>query len=166
MEKENVYEAPQSDIRVGEGGENTLASRWARLGASLLDTIILMIILVPALFLQGFYEKVFDGIEPSMMDSIIAGLLGIVIFFVINLNFIMKSGQTIGKKIVGIKMVDINNDEVNLTKNIIPRYAVYFLPAQIPLVGSVFSLINILFIFGAEKRCVHDFAGRTKVVKV
>jgi len=29
----------------------------------------------------------------------------------------------------------------------------------------LFGLINVLFIFGQEKRCVHDMIAKTKVVK-
>jgi len=31
-------------------------------------------------------------------------------------------------------------------------------------VGQILSTLNILFIFGKNKRCVHDIAAGTKVV--
>jgi uncharacterized RDD family membrane protein YckC len=39
------------------------------------------------------------------------------------------------------------------------------LPGQIPVVGQIFSFINILFIFTKEKRCIHDLVAKTKVVQ-
>ena len=50
------------------------------------------------------------------------------------------------------------------TQQLVTRYAVYFLIGLIPIVGSLASLVNLLIIFGAEKRCGHDYAAKTKVV--
>jgi len=43
-----------------------------------------------------------------------------------------------------------------------------FLPGVIeavPYVGGLFGLIDILFIFGDERRCIHDLMAGTKVVE-
>jgi uncharacterized RDD family membrane protein YckC len=89
----------------------------------------------------------------------------IIIFFAINYKLLRDNGQTIGKKAVGTKIVGINDEKAQINDHILKRYLTYFIPGQIPIIGSIFSLINLLFIFGAEKRCIHDLAGKTKVVK-
>ena len=41
------------------------------------------------------------------------------------------------------------------------RYVVTKVLYNIPF----FALIDILFIFGSEKRCIHDYIARSKVIK-
>ena len=36
---------------------------------------------------------------------------------------------------------------------------------QVPYVGGLFSLVDILCIFGEERRCIHDMIAGTKVVE-
>ena len=36
----------------------------------------------------------------------------------------------------------------------------------IPLIGTVFSLVDVGFIFGKERRCLHDRIAGTCVVQV
>jgi uncharacterized RDD family membrane protein YckC len=93
------------------------------------------------------------------------GLLGFVVFFAINYKFLITSGQTVGKKVLEIKIVDLNGSVPLFQPQLLIRYAVYLLPGQIPVVGQFISIINILFIFGKEKRCIHDLIAKTKVVK-
>jgi hypothetical protein len=44
------------------------------------------------------------------------------------------------------------------------RYLVFSLISQIPVAGGLLSLLNILFIFGKERRCLHDRITGTKVM--
>ena len=37
--------------------------------------------------------------------------------------------------------------------------------AQLPVIGAILGLVNILFIFGPEKRCLHDYIAGTRVIK-
>jgi uncharacterized RDD family membrane protein YckC len=159
---ENVYQAPESDIIDHEAAAAPLASRWARLGASLIDTIILMCVLIPLMFLTGGLN--FDlSEEPSFVYNLMLSGLMIIAFILINGAFLIRDGQTIGKKALGIKITDMQGNVA--TKNhLIKRYAVYFLPGQVPIVGQFFSIVNVLFIFGKEKRCIHDLAGDTQVL--
>jgi uncharacterized RDD family membrane protein YckC len=37
---------------------------------------------------------------------------------------------------------------------------------SLPYVGSCYGLLDILFIFGADRRCIHDLIAGTKVVRL
>jgi uncharacterized RDD family membrane protein YckC len=83
----------------------------------------------------------------------------------LNGYFLSKDGQTIGKRIIGIKIVSIQRENVGLMKIYFLRYLITSIISQIPVIRSFFNLINILFIFGKERRCLHDRIAGTVVVK-
>lgn len=166
MSDNNVYSTPQSQlVDQVDDSEKPLASRWARLGASIIDSIIIMIVLVPVMYFTGGFDGMMEGVQPGFVYMFGIGLLNFVVFFVINYRYLIANGQTIGKKVLEIKIVDLNGNVPVFQPQLLIRYAVFVLPGQVPFVGQLFSLINVLFIFSAEKRCIHDLVAKTKVVK-
>lgn len=166
MSDNNVYSTPQSQlVNQVDDSEKPLASRWARLGASIIDSIIMMFVVVPVMYFTGGFDGIMEGREPGFVYMFGMGILSLVAYLVINYRFLVTNGQTIGKKVLEIKIVDLNGNLPVFQPQLLIRYAVYLLPGQIPFVGQLFSLINVLFIFSAEKRCIHDLVAKTKVVK-
>ncbi len=166
MSDNNVYSTPEAQlVDQVDDSEKPLASRWARLGASIIDSVIMMLFVMPVMFFTGGFEGIMAGVQPSFVYMFGMGILSFVVFFVINYRFLIANGQTIGKKVLDIKIVDLNGNVPAFQPQLLIRYAVYVLPGQIPVVGTLFSLVNVLFIFGKEKRCIHDLAAKTKVVK-
>ena len=145
--------------------ESNLATRWSRLWASLLDSLIMMCFTVPLMYFTGGIDLIMQGREPNIVYMVGMGIAGIVFFALINGKFLLESGQTIGKKVLNIKIVDMN-DILPSKMHLLKRYGLYFGLGQIPVVGQWLSIINVLFIFGKEKRCLHDYVGETRVIKV
>ena len=145
--------------------ENILASRWSRLFASVIDSLIIALITLPTMYLTGGFEQINDGIEPSYTYNTLIGLVGLLGFYLINVKLLLTKGQTIGKKLFNIKIVDLDNN-LPTKKHLLNRYSVYFIPTYIPIVGTIFSIINILFIFGKKKQCIHDLVGKTRVINI
>lgn len=145
-------------------GPGALASRWDRLGASILDGIIALCFMLPIMYFSGAIEGISKGIEQPMEYTLILNIIGLIVFALLHGLLLATKGQTIGKKIIGIKIVDLNGDLPKLQTHLLKRYAVYFIPSFVPIIGNFLSIINCLFIFGKEKRCVHDFVAGTKVV--
>lgn len=166
MSDNNVYSTPQSQLvdQVGDS-EKPLASRWARLGASIIDSIIMMVIILPVMYFTGGFDGIMAGVQPGFVYTLGIAVLGIIVFFAINYRYLVTNGQTVGKKVLEIKIVDLNGNLPVFQPQLVIRYAVYMLPGQIPVVGQIFSFINILFIFTKEKRCIHDLVAKTKVVQ-
>ncbi|MNT88741.1 RDD family protein [compost metagenome] len=48
---------------------------------------------------------------------------------------------------------------------LLKRYLVWWLLAYIPVVGMLVVLVDYLFIFRADRRCLHDLAAGTRVVQ-
>jgi len=162
--EENIYKSPDSEINVTSNNEPELATRGRRLWASMIDGFTIAIVTIPAMYFTGGFDGISEGVKPAFTYTLLFGLLGIAIFFMINLNSLKTTGQTLGKKVAGIKVVTQDGELPTLRKHFLKRYSVYFVPGQIPVVGQILSTLNILFIFGKNKRCVHDIAAGTKVV--
>jgi len=93
------------------------------------------------------------------------GRVGFLGFFGIQIYLLVQKGQTIGKRMVGIRIVDYNDGTFLGAGRILGMRGV--LPgiiAGIPYVGWLFALVDVLFIFGEERRCIHDHMAGSKVV--
>ena len=159
-----IYKSPDAELSVTTDSDDDLATRWQRLSASMLDGLIMSIVMLPTMYLTGGFDAILNGKQPSITYSIILGLFGALVFFLINAKFLVATGQTLGKKYVGIKIVDLDGKLPTMKKHFILRYAFYLLPGQVPFIGQLISIVNILFIFGKNKRCLHDHLAGTNVV--
>ena len=148
---------------------NDLAGRGARLGAVIIDALIIFPILFGIAKATGFWDtmlpRLANGIPLSKEEHIMAFLVGQALFLVLNGVFLVKNGQTIGKKIMNIKIVNMERKQVSIINLYTLRYLVFSLVNQIPAVGSLINLVNILFIFGKGRRCLHDRIAGTCVIK-
>ena len=142
-----------------------LASRWSRFGASLIDGLIIAVVSVPLMYYSGIFNQIDESGNIPLSTTIMFTVFGIVLFLLLNGSLLSKYGQTIGKKLLNIKIVDLNGGKPEFVPLITKRYLPLWVISQIPFIGGILSLINALFIFRADKRCVHDLIAGTKVVK-
>ncbi len=85
-----------------------------------------------------------------------------------NLYLLATRGQTIGKKLQRIRIVALDGDHhPGLFRVFWLRSFINGLIGSIPLFGPipVYSLIDVLCIFGKERRCIHDYLAQTRVVQ-
>jgi len=160
--EQDVYKAPESNLNIEQEGPGTLASRWARLGASMVDAIVVMCITIPLMYVTGGFSNLEAG-PPGLVYSFVIGLVGILAFALINGKFLLSNGQTLGKKLLKIKIVTTDTRYADLT-TLAKRYGFNWGIALVPVIGQFLGLVNVLFIFGKTKRCLHDFVGGTKVI--
>lgn len=166
MQQDNPYQAPAAELKEPvPSRQDELAGRWQRVGASLLDALINLAFAVPMMFVLGTWEMVMRGQQPPFSILAASALVGILAYSLIHGYFLYHSGQTIGKKLIGIKTTMTTGEKPNLGVLIGLRHAPVQLAALIPFVGSFLPLIDVLFIFGASKRCIHDYIAGTKVVR-
>ncbi len=162
MSTENPYTPPSAEIANNAPGE--LASRWKRLFGSIIDGLLIGAVTLPLLFVTGYVDRISTGTQ-SIGEIILLGLAGIVVFFLINGYLLKNRGQTVGKMLMSTQIVSYENEGLlSLGKLIGLRYLPLWLVGQIPVIGQVVSIVNALFIFGSEKRCVHDHIAGTKVI--
>jgi uncharacterized RDD family membrane protein YckC len=166
----NPYQAPAfdhvSETDGGDSGRQVFASRSARLGAAILDTIFLLMLLGPAQYVAGVYDN-FPNVRPqSLLDTLMWGVGGLLVHLALNGYLLAKSGQTLGKRVVGIRIVNHRDGEKTpFDKIVLLRLLPVQVAALIPAVGAFLSLIDVLLIFRKDQRCIHDHIAGTIVVK-
>jgi uncharacterized RDD family membrane protein YckC len=161
------------DLNRTKASNLILASRWQRLLANVIDVL-------------GILPK---GIaNPSLTDSLIASFsffnIAVWLFtlgvLVINLVLLVTEGQTIGKYFLRIRIVQVKTDQNGgfwtncflrnlLTSVILLASYLLKLNNQQGMATSLVLiplLIDILFIFRKDRRCLHDWIAGTRVVKV
>jgi uncharacterized RDD family membrane protein YckC len=141
-----------------------LAGLGKRFGGFIIDALIVTVILLPIMFFTGALRLMFGG-GHSFGRQAIYGLLGCGVWLVLNGPLLARSGQTIGKKAVGTKIVDLAGALPPFGKLVGLRYVLPILIGQIPFLGGLFGLADALFIFGPERRCIHDYLAGTRVVE-
>ncbi|HMU66738.1 MAG TPA: RDD family protein [Cellvibrionaceae bacterium] len=160
---DSIYQAPQVELLDTERPVYK-ASRLRRLFANLIDTFCMSVIVLPAMYFGGLLELATSA-SLSWSYTLQSGTLWALVFLLFNGLLLVQRGQTIGKLVLSIKIVMQDHSALTVPTLAI-RYGVYFLGNLIPLIGPLFGLINVLFIFGEERRCLHDRAAKTIVVNV
>ncbi len=85
-----------------------------------------------------------------------------VIVFGLQTYLLATSGQTLGKKVSGIQIVPLKPGRDPFVTNVLIRSWFNFILCLIP----GYSIIDSCFIFGSDRRCLHDLFAGTKVVSI
>ena len=168
MNEPNPYRAPEATIVEMRAGTD-LADRGARLGAAIIDALILLVVLLPAMFFGGYFSAVMAaaqaGETPSFGLVAMWGGIGLVLFVVVQGYPLSTTAQTWGKRLLGIKIVDMEGNKPPFGKLLALRYLPVQVVSLVPIVGNLLPLINVLLIFRSDYRCGHDLIAGTRVVK-
>ena len=150
-----------------------LATRTSRLGAALLDMALGAIAALPGGLLLG-KDVVLNLLQQKWPDNFNAGRVasglvilatGLLLVFLVQTWMLIARGQTVGKRLAGIRIVRYHDDAPpGFLHAVLLRSWVANLLGVIPTVGSVFQLLDLCFIFRPERRCLHDLIAGTKVV--
>ncbi|MFT3668829.1 MAG: RDD family protein [Pseudoxanthomonas sp.] len=147
------------------------ADRALRLVAVLIDWAISMVLMVPLMFMGGFWEAAFEagrsggfGLMP-LGTTVMWAVIGFVLFVLIQGYPLQMTGQTWGKKLLSLKIVDLQGNKPSLADLLLKRYLPTHAIANLPCLGLIYVLVDSLMIFRADQRCLHDLIAGTRVVK-
>jgi uncharacterized RDD family membrane protein YckC len=162
----NPYAAPGAVVEdVGALSASDLesrkASRGQRLGAAMLDGVMIGVGAMLTVFSVGFAAETSGAPNIAL---ILVGSLIMIGLFVTNCILLHRNGQTLGKRIVGIKVVRGDGSRIGLGRIILLRVIPISLLGGIPVIGGFISLADSLMIFGPERRCLHDIFADTIVI--
>jgi len=142
-----------------------LASRLSRFVASLVDALVMMTFALP-LFIILIARFGGSLLDPGNAYRIIWIEIPSLIYFVgINSYFWATRGQSVGKMALGIRIVHIDGEQATWGRIVGLRILPMQLIGWIPYIGGLISLVDVLFIFRSNRRCIHDEIARTKVVR-
>jgi uncharacterized RDD family membrane protein YckC len=181
MSTPNPYAPPLAELEAQPLGQPTamLASRSSRLGASLLDGLLYasaMMVAGIGAALATFASKRSlasnapadptpgAGLPPAAIVMMVVGGLALLALWIYQAYRVSTTGQTLGKKWLAIRIVKIDDTPVNFVTAVLLRGILPWFLGIIPYLGFVFSLTDTLFIFGEQRRCLHDLLAGTKVV--
>ncbi len=144
-----------------------LAGRGRRLGAQLIDWLIL-IGPTSLFFIAMGVAGQFDQKEPSSLA--IAGMAGSGIWMwtaiIWNLVLLSRHGQTFGKKMLGIQIRRQDGGQATFGTMVGMRLLINGLICVIPILGAIYALVDVLYIFREDRRCLHDQLAKTMVVNL
>ena len=141
-----------------------LASLDKRLIGAIIDAAVTLAVLFPIWYSTGLFQKISDGQSMTKREEIVSFIVGLVIFLILQGYLLYKRGQTIGKVIVKTKIIDLDGSVPNFGKLIIFRYFFFRFVYHVPFIGRIICFADVLFIFGEERRCLHDYLAGTIVV--
>jgi uncharacterized RDD family membrane protein YckC len=181
----NPYAPPETPpFAERDPGSAALATRWRRLGGALVDGLFAVAAgFLPAVALHaaGLDPFPLEATRPPSLGWMPSGLLSLstgLLPDALQWFLIARSGQTLGKKALDMRIVTLDGEVVGFTRGVAlrwwPAYALSvasvliatFLPAA-SLLRSLLTMVvgaDALFIFGSQKRCLHDFIAGTRVV--
>jgi uncharacterized RDD family membrane protein YckC len=167
MANDDPFRAPASDVR-DQLSEGQLAGRGKRLGAAIIDTLILLAVVVPMMWVGGYFSAAMEaasrGQQVGFGTVMLWAVIGFIVFVVIQGVPLNASGQTWGKKLLNIRIVDLDGNKPPFAKLIGLRYLPIQIVANVPMVGPLLGLVNVLLIFRGDRRCGHDLIAGTRVV--
>ena len=164
----------------GTGQQLELASAGARLGARIIDIVIMGVVMI---FLLIIGVMALFGLDSGNSGTDDETTVGVAFFFGIagvaaaigllyEVALIATRGQTLGKMMTSVKVVRADNGLVpgwgkSIVRWIIPTIAGSILAFLIPGIGGLLSLlIYVSLLWDSARQGWHDKAAGTLVIKV
>lgn len=168
---QNPYAPPTPNadynFKSSYGGDEVqlLADPGTRLLARIVDVVLELALAVPwfilLLTMNWISVEEFKGGGFAAL-KLVPAELPIAIY---QWMLVARTGQTIGKKMMRIRIVRTDGGPVGFGDGVALRDWVMRAVGFIPCLGPLISLVGILMIFGDERRCLHDRIAGTKVIK-
>lgn len=145
------------------GAVNTLATRTHRFWGAIIDMVLQLICSIPFFWVAGW-----ERLQQPTPWIMLAGLVyGVAVYLLLHGYLLHKYGQTIGKAEFGMRIETLDGKQAALSHVMLWRYLPSLLLSYVPAIGQLLAgLVNPLFIFGKEKRCLHDYIAKTRVCYV
>jgi uncharacterized RDD family membrane protein YckC len=139
------------------------AAVWRRVTAAAVDFVTVPSVSMIIMLITGALEnaEAWTGGFPWLR----VGLLGVVGYLLVNGVLLWRYGQTLGKRLVKIKIVDHESGQVPAVWKLIVLRAPFFPLMHATLIGFWYLLaLDLLTGLRADRRCIHDWVSGTRVV--
>lgn len=161
---QNPFAPPTARVEDVAAGGLELAGRGARLGAVLIDGLLQAAIYYAIAFTM-FRSMIPDTRAGLGVGSFVIQLVaGIGLFVLVQGYLLATQGQTVGKKLLGLRIVRSNGEAVSIGRMLGLRYFLGWVVTMIPFIGMIFALTDALLIFRDSRKCLHDNIADTIVI--
>jgi uncharacterized RDD family membrane protein YckC len=163
MNTQNPYAPPSAKVTdvAEENDDLELAGRAVRLGAAIVDGLVMGVIVILPIVVGVLIAGTGAGGKPKFPGvAILLGLIGFGVWTWFTVLYVSRNGQTIAKRWLGIKVVRTDGSPASLGRIFWLRNVVNALLGIIPF----YSWIDPLLIFSDSRQCVHDKIADTIVV--
>jgi uncharacterized RDD family membrane protein YckC len=164
----NPYAPPQATVAdvADPRLSNIEAERGTRLAAAILDGVFFGGMVYAPIMIGFTFAGIAGGgrnltMNGAMAAGLAIGLVGFTIWCWLTVTFVLRNGQSIAKKLLNIKVVRSDGSPITLGRLFFLRNVVNTALSMIPFYGFV----DVLFIFGEQRQCLHDKIADTIVVK-
>jgi len=159
----NPFTPPRAELEGGVAADagHRPAERGTRLVAALLDGLCALPMLV-GIGLAAAGAKT-NSSSLMAIGGVLAGLwlLGLGI---LQIYLLSTKGQTLGKRWMKIRIIKLDGASPGFVGAVLLRVFVNGLIGAVPYLGGIYGLVDILFIFREDRRCIHDLIAGTRVV--
>jgi len=141
-----------------------LGGRGTRFLAAMIDGLLTL----PLLWVIGklfHYDLFSPPPDAGLVKPMLMTLGGGGVFVLMQSWLLAKHGQTIGKRLLGLRILRSDGSAASLGRLLGLRYGIGYVLAAIPFVNMLYSLIDCLLIFRESRQCLHDNIADTIVVK-
>jgi len=166
----NPFSAPTASLEppvvAAPVGELDLAPASTRFLAVLLDGLLFVPVALIAAFTGYSWRKTAtaDVGLPSGVPVIVLVGLYCVALLAYQIYLLTTTGQTLGKRWMKIKIVKVDGSPAGFVHAVLLRSVVNGLPRLIPGLGNIYSVVDAVFIFRKDRRCIHDHIASTRVI--
>jgi uncharacterized RDD family membrane protein YckC len=169
----NPYSPPHAPVELAPAADELrLGGRGERLGAVFVDGVIgvfaMLVVVVPLMLLTGWWRSLLEiamrGQGFPFWVNIVISLSGFALFVLVQGYPLSTTGQTWGKRLLKLRIVDLDGNKPEFWRMLGLRYGIGQVVMLVPFLSIIYALADCLFIFRADKRCVHDHIAGTRVV--
>lgn len=162
---------PAPNGPAAQGPQQPLAGFGIRLVARLIDYVLALVaagaffvvMIILAVSLTGNSET--TDAEGALWGMLFLFGWGVLLFFY-DWLYLIAWGRTIGKMMVGIKVVNAADGGKLGQGQVIGRSAFFCLPQSLPVVGHLFSTVESMVMLGDDReRALHDRVAGTLVIR-
>ena len=157
-------------------GRPVLAGWWRRVGAQLIDGLIitagaaLLFVLITAPFSIGFFASEEVGVVAIIVGALLA-LLCVAVVALLYAPALMArtNGQTLGRKATDIRVIRTDGRPITFGFAMLREVAVKTLLFGVVggMTVGIAQLVDVLWpLWDEEKRALHDFIVNTRTVRV
>lgn len=147
----------------------TLATPGSRILATLVDGLMFMVCIGIGLGIMFLVGMIMGDANEDTVSIIVMVVMGtcVLIPWIINVVLISKSGQTVGKKTLGIQMRNKETGQpAGFTDGFLMRSVVFGFVTNIPFVGFLVAIADIIMLFPEGHETIHDRIAKTIVTQV